>query len=332
VTLWIVGGGAVGLTLAARLARAGEPVRLVVRRPEAAAAIARAGVRLEDPASGESFQVAVPATAGIAGARDVGRGPVLVCARANDTEEVAAALAGVAPEAVVASAQNDVDNEEVLARRFRRVLGVVYRQTCTRVDDAFVRALGAGRMIVGAHPEGGGEDVEALAASLRRAGYDVGVSARIGEDKWLKLCVNLMSAPNALVVREDHATRAFVETKAHLLEEARAALAAAGIAARSCDGRDRSLDQEVDFQRAAIERGESGRPLPIYNQVWQALRSGAALEADRYHRRILDLAARHGVSAPVNARVLAVLEAVAREGRGPESVRAEELLPADPAR
>lgn len=327
MTLWIVGGGAVGLTLAARLARAGAPVRLVVRRPEAAAAIARAGVRLEEPASGASFQVAVPTSVGIAAMRGVGRGPVLVCARANDTEVVAEALAAVAPEAVVASVQNDVDNEEVLARRFPRVLGAVYRQTCTRVDDAFVRALGAGRMIVGAHPEGGGQDVEALAASLRGAGYDVGVSARIGEDEWLKLCVNLMSAPNALVVREDHATRAFVETKARLLEEARDALAAAGITARSCDGRDRSLDQEIAFQRASLARGESGRGLPIYNQVWQALRSGAALEADRYHRRILHLAARHGLAAPVNARVLAVLEAVAREGRGPESVRAEELLP-----
>jgi 2-dehydropantoate 2-reductase len=195
------------------------------------------------------------------------------------------------------------------------------------VGDATVRALGAGRVVVGAHPEGGGADVEALAGALRAAGYDVGVSACIGEDKWLKLCVNLMSAPNALVRREDHETAAFVEVKARCLEEARATLAAAGITARSCDGRDRSLDAEIAFQRASLASGQSARRLPIYNQVWQALRHGGPLEADRYHRRILALAARHGLAAPVNARVLEVLKAVEREKRGPESAGAEDLLP-----
>jgi 2-dehydropantoate 2-reductase len=329
VTLWIAGGGSVGLTLAARLARAGTDVRLVVRRAEAAEAIARAGIELEDPGSGKRFRVSLPVMAGISSARGVGRGPVLLCVRGNDTEEAAEALAAVAPEAVVASVQNDVDNEEILARRFGRVLGAVYRQTCTRVDDASVRALGRGRIVVGAHPEGGGNDVDALAAALSAAGYDMGVSARIGEDKWLKLCVNLMSAPNALVRREDHETAAFVETKARCLEEARATLAAAGIVARSCDGRDRSLDEEIAFQRASLASGRSARRLPVYNQVWQTLRRGGPLEADRYHRRILALAAQHGLAAPVNARVLAVLLAVAREGRGPESVGAEELLPGE---
>ena len=56
--------------------------------------------------------------------------------------------------------------------------------------------------------------MRAYADELRAAGYDVGISQRIGEDRWLKLCVNLMSAPNALIRREDHATRAFVEIKA----------------------------------------------------------------------------------------------------------------------
>ena len=324
MTFWVVGAGAVGLSLGARLARAGESVRLVTRRPEAARALAD-GVRVEDPATAESFRVAIPAQCGVAGSGaevDV----VLLCVRALDTEAAAEALATEAPRATVVSVQNDVTNEPLLARHFERVVGGVYRQTCTRVSDAEVRALGAGRIVVGAHTESAAAGVEPLAAALRAAGYDVGVSPRIGEDKWLKLCVNLMSAPNALVRRDDHETEAFVETKARCLEEARAVLAAEGIVARSCDGRDRSLDEEIAWQRESLARGASARRLPIYNQVWQSLHDDRPLEADRYHRRILALGERHGIATPTNRRVLAVLLEAAAQRRGPESVAAADLL------
>ena len=135
-----------------------------------------------------------------------------------------------------------------------------------------------------------------------------------------------MSAPNALIRREDHSGRNFVEIKARLLEEAKAAVEGAGIVTGSCDGRDRSLDAEIEFQRAALARGDSARPLPIYNQVWAALRHGGPLEADDYHRRILDLAARHGQEAPQNRRILAALERAVRYELGPESMGSDELL------
>ena len=195
-------------------------------------------------------------------------------------------------------------------------------------------------LVIGAHPGPGapGEaaadgtqvdsahTVEALASAFRHAGYDVGVSQRIAEDKWLKLCVNLMSAPNALVVRSDHTHWAFVEVKARLLEEARAALAAGGVSARSCDGHDRSLEEEIHYQRESLALGTSARRAKVYNAVWMALRSGAALEADRYHQRILDLARSHGLAAPVNQRVLQALQRAERDALGPESLRADELL------
>jgi 2-dehydropantoate 2-reductase len=323
----VYGAGAVGLTLAARLAQAAGDVLLVARRPEVAEHIARHGVEVEHPASGERFRAPVPAVAGIeAAVGRIGDDAVLFCMRRPDLEEAAAALAAVAPDAVVASLQNDVDNEERLAQRFRRVLGVVVRQTCTRVGPGEVVALEPGRYVVGVHPEGDSPQLQRLAEALRSAGYDVGVSRRIAEDKWLKLCVNLMSAPNALIRREDHATRAFVELKARLLEEARSVLAAAGIEARSCDGRDRSLDAEIAWQRESLERGTSARRLPLYNNVWAALRWGGPFEACDYHRRILALAAANDVAAPANRRVLAALERAVGAGRGPECLGAAELL------
>jgi 2-dehydropantoate 2-reductase len=323
----IYGAGSVGLVIGARLARAGSRVLFVTRHPEVAREIAEAGVRFEDPGSGETWSAPAAAAASVeAAAEQIGEGPVLFCVRASQTEDAAESLAGAAPGAVVVSVQNDVDNEEILARHFARVLGAVLRQTCTRTQPNAAVATGAGRVVLGVHPEGSGPDVESLAGQLRAAGYDVGLSRRISQDKWLKLCINLMSAPNAMIRREDHTTPAFVEIKARLLEEAKAAVDASGIAALSCDGRDRSLEQEIVHQRESLGRGTSIRLLPVYNQVWSALRHGGPLEADAYHRRILDLASAHGIPAPMNTRVLATLERVAHDSLGPESVGTAEIL------
>ena len=247
--------------------------------------------------------------------------PLVLCTRVADLAPLAEALSRLAPAATAVSAQNGVDSDALLARFFRRAAGLVVRQTCTRFDDRSARAAGRGRLIVGGHA-----DAESLAALLERADYDVGLSRDLGSDRWLKLCLNLLSAPNALVVRQDHASRDFVEAKARLLEEARDVLGAAGIRAASCDGRDRSLDEEISSQRASLEQGTSARNLPLYNQVWSALRGGGSLEADAYHRSICELGRVHGVATPSNARMLELLLLAAREARGPESLRAAELL------
>jgi 2-dehydropantoate 2-reductase len=325
--LVIYGAGAVGLVVGARLARAGVPALLVTRRPEAARLIQEHGVRIEDPASGRAFEQRVPAVCGIEAAEDrIHDGPVVFCMRGPDTAPAARALLSVTRGVPVASLQNDVDNEPVLAADFPLVIAGCVRQTCTRTADNQAVAVGDGRIVVGTWPSGGGAAARELAGLLSRAGFEAPVSTRILEDKWLKLCVNLMSAPNALIRREDHTRFEFVEVKARLLEEARAILRAARVLARSCDGRDRSLDQEISYQRQSLALGTSARPLPVYNQVWAALRSGGPVEADRYHRRMLTLAAEHGIAAPQNARVLEALERAVRERTGPEQLAAKDLL------
>ena len=322
--LTIVGSGSVGLTLAARIARAGHPVRVITRREEAARAIREQGIELEDLTSGESWRVRAAAQP----EPPVGEtGFVLLCVRTPDTDVAAAALAAASPAARLVNVQNGVDGDSVAARHFARVLGAVYRHPCMRVADNRVRMLGGGRMVIGAHPTGAGADVDEVAAILRAAGYDVGISTRIGQDRWLKLCVNLMSAPNALVRRTEHATRAFTEGKARLLEEARDALAAASVGARSCDGRDRSLEAEIAFQRGALERGDAARSLPVFNSVWVGLSRGAPLEADAHHRAIIQLGVRHRIETPTNERALAALEHAARERLGPECCGVEILAP-----
>lgn len=321
----VLGAGSVGLTAGARLGAAGARIHFWTRTEAAALALAREGVRACDPGSGE--RVCARATAS---ARRPGDGPVLLCVRSPQTGAALAALAAVAPEALVVSVQNGVENDARVARRFRRALGVVWRLTCTRVapHPNRVRFAGRGRVVVGANPDAPADErqVLALARAFRAAGFDAGTTDRLAGDRWLKLCVNLLSGPNALVRQSEHRTRAFVEVKLRLLEEARAVLAAAGIEARSGDGRDPDLDAMIAAQRAALDRPPPPRGVPVYNDVWTALHEGRDLEAVEHHEAIVRRGRAHGIATPANERALAALERAQRDGLGPECIGAAELL------
>lgn len=321
----VVGAGSVGLSLAARLSRAGCDVRLLARNEATSAEINDNGIEVVDPASGERFHAHPQALPSSRAIEDDAR-LLLLCVRAPDTAAVVSELALRAPNAVVACAQNDVDNEGIAAAYFERVVGVVVRQTCTRMSPSRTHALGTGRIVVGAYTEAATEATLQLGAAFASAGFDVGLSQDIQADKWLKLCVNLTSVPNALVAQSEHASADFIEIKAQLIEEARQVLGQAGIRAASCDARDRSLDEEIQFHRSSLERGDSARRLPIYNAVWGSLRHGSPLEAEHYHGRIAELGKRHDVRTPMNQRARALVLRAQRKELGPESLTCAHFL------
>jgi len=108
---------------------------------------------------------------------------------------------------------------------------------------------------------------------------------------------------NALVRPEDHTRAGFGAVKAALLLEARAVLSRRGIIAASCDGRDASLDEEIERQRTAGPRAR-----PVHNDTWRRLRRGLRPKTV-YHDTIVALAGPDG--APRNRAMLALLDAAA---------------------
>jgi 2-dehydropantoate 2-reductase len=331
ITIW--GPGSVGLVLGARLAHAGNDVLFVCRSEASADRIRHEGVHFEDLGSKQRFCVAASAIrADEVTEGHIAEGPVLLCVRMQHTQSAVSRLSRVAQRSPVAVVQNGLTGEALVAAVHPVVIGAVYRQTCTRRSVNSVVSLGAGRIIVGGSNRSGKRAALDLSKLLVCAGYDVGVSDQIEQDKWLKLCVNLMSAPNALIRRQDHESAAFVAIKSTLLEEARAATQAASVEVNSCDGRDRSLEEEIAFQRDALASGVSKRSLPLYNQVWTALRAGEPPEADDYHREILHLAHANAVAAPMNARMLIAIERAARGRLRPECFAAKEILSIAPNR
>ncbi|MHC4972877.1 MAG: ketopantoate reductase family protein [Planctomycetota bacterium] len=292
----VFGAGSVGTVLAGLLADAGVDVRLAGRG-------AVGGLRLEGDEETVIAQVPVVVEP---------EGTILLCVHAPDVGGLCARWPGRS----VVTWQNGVSSEEEAAR-WCRVIGGVWRMTCTLLEPGRALYTRRGRVVVGRHPEADRDDdeVEALAADLGLAGFDVGVSPRIAGDKWLKLCLNLTSAPHALIRKQDHGRPEFGALKAALLEEARDVLFAAGIEVRSCDGRDLPLEEEIERHRAG-----GTRQRPVYNDTWRQLAQGRRPKS-LYHDTFVDLA---GGSAPRNA---AMLELVLR-ATGPECYSVDEVFTA----
>jgi len=291
----VFGAGSVGTVLAGLLADAGVDVRLAGRK-----ALGR--LRLEGDDETVSARVPVVVRP---------EGTILLCVREPEVGELCRGWKG----RQVVTFQNGVASEAVAAHHCR-VIGGVWRMTCTLVEPGVARFTKRGRVVVGRHPEGRDDDVEALAADLLRARLDAAVSAEIGRDKWLKLFANVASAANALIRRADHGRPEFGEVKAALLEEAHDVFAAAGIEATSCDGKDASMDEEIERQRRAGRRAR-----PVFNATWRQLSQGRAVK-ERYHATIVDLAAQAGRSAPRNAAMLQLLDAA----RAPECYSVESVF------
>jgi 2-dehydropantoate 2-reductase len=189
----VVGAGAIGAFVAARLTEAGWPVAVVARG--AALEALRAGpLRLVD--DGAEREVRLRAVAGAADAGPVGL--ALVCTKSFDTEAAGRALApALAPGAVVLSLQNGVDNPAVLARACpgAAVGGVAVYLGCQRAGPARVvrrpsRDPVTGRLRDLLAGGGAGPPGAALAAVAAAIGVPSRVDASDAEALWTKLVAN----------------------------------------------------------------------------------------------------------------------------------------------
>ena len=169
----VIGPGAVGGTIAVRLADSGLDVEVVARGPHLAA-IQRDGLELRDPGGSRVARV-----------RAVGRPDevewgddhvVLLAVKSQDTPGVLAQLADVAPvELPVVCVQNGVTNELDALRLFSNVHGVVVMCPTVHLRPGVVIAHShpiPGILDVGRFPAGHDDTTLAVAAALRRAGFE----------------------------------------------------------------------------------------------------------------------------------------------------------------
>ncbi|MFD3441911.1 ketopantoate reductase family protein [Streptomyces sp. NPDC058685] len=318
----IIGAGAIGGTIGARLADAGHEVVLVARGTHYEVMKAD-GLRFQAPDGEHVHRLAVvqgPDALGELRADDV-----LVLAVKSQDSGVALDTWGAAPVAGGGTAaerlpmvcvQNGVEGQRIALRCFRRVYGVCVWLPAAFVEPGVVSAPGApltGVLHIGRHPHGVDDTVRKIAADLETACFEAPVVADVARWQYAKLLGNLANAINALSwpIAGEEARRLYEQVRA----EGESVLRAAGIPHVS--GQEQ---QEAHGGKVRWVGGGGG-------SSWQSLTRGTGtIEADYLNGEIVLLGRLHGVPTPLNELLQRMATTFARERRPAGSLPEAELV------
>jgi 2-dehydropantoate 2-reductase len=326
----IIGAGAVGGGIGARLWESGHEVVLTARGAHLAALRAN-GMRLATPDG--TVTLPVPA---VAGPSELSLRTDDVLIMAVKTQDVTGVLdtwawepvagGGTAATALpVFCAQNGVASERLALRRFRDVYGVCVWMPSTHLEPGVIEAQATpktGLLTIGRYPSGADETARQVAADLVASTFLAPVSENVMRWKYGKLLTNLGNAVEAVCgSAQAQGTSADVirELRTRARDEGSAVLAAAGI-------------EPVSPAEQAERRGNHLTVRPVEGAArgggssWQSLTRGTgSIEADYLNGEIVLLGREHGVPTPVNELLQRLANQFARERRAPGSVTGAEL-------
>ena len=325
----IIGAGAIGGTIAARLSAAGVPV-VAVARGEHADAIERDGLTLRTPGGDVVGRPTVWRSVDDAA---VTSDDVFVLAvKSHAAQQALGEWASVrlpdgrfAGEVVpVFVTLNGVEGERLASRYFACVYGVCVWAPCTMPGPGVVASYfypASGVYHVSRYPAASTDaaDIALLdetAAAWQSASLDMQVHPDSMPWKWRKLVNNVGNAFDALLDTPDHA---LVAAARH---EAVEVMAAAGV----------EISPE-HVENAARQAGPSMGPIPGLpyggSSSRQSLARGAGgagtIEAAYLNGEIALLARSLGRSAPINEAMVWIADDAARRGLGPGCYTGPEL-------
>ncbi|MEU8250114.1 2-dehydropantoate 2-reductase N-terminal domain-containing protein [Nonomuraea sp. NPDC048916] len=306
----VIGAGAVGGTIGARLFQGGHEVLLVARGAHYEA-LRSGGLRLFTPGSAETLTI--PATDTPVPPRD---DDVLILA--TKSQDTITALDPWPRHVPVVCAQNGVENERTVLRRFGRVYGMCVWLPALHLEPGTVAAHGhprSGMLHIGRYPQGVDELSQQIAADLAKSGFVALATPDVMRWKYGKLLGNLGNALEALSERAPGTESLHERVRA----EGTAVLEEAGIP-YSTPREERELrGRQVELMPIeGIERGGGSS--------WQSLaRSSGSIEADYLNGEIVLLGREYGIPTPVNEVLQAEANRFAREQLPPGSMPLERL-------
>jgi 2-dehydropantoate 2-reductase len=286
VRVAILGAGATGGFLGARLARAGADVVLIARGPHLQA-MREAGLRLIEPA-GEST-VRVEATDDLGAVRDADA--VFVTLKAHSVPAIAGRLAAnLGADTAVVSAQNGipwwyfqrhggelegtyletVDPGGMVARTIdpERVIACIVYPATSVVGPGIVRHVEGEKFSLGELDGSKTPRILALSSLLAGAGLKAPVQSRIRQELWVKLLGNAVFNPLSALTRASLGEMAESPVLAPIV---RAAMEEVDAVARrlgveipvTIDQRIRGAARVGAHKTSMLQDLESGRPMEI---------------------------------------------------------------------
>src|SRR6201996_985869 len=290
----VVGAGAIGGVIAARLATAeGTDVEVPVLAPGATfAAIRDGGLRVSSPESANTGETASARVTASDDAAELGEQDfVIVAVKAQSMASVAKAAGGLlGPSTAVLSTLNgvpwwfldgfggpaagrhldSVDPGGFIASVLpaARVIGGTVHLSAAAPAPGEVSWRSGNRLIIGELDGSPSPRLDALTGALRAAGFDVTISARIRDDVWYKLWGNLTLNPICALTNastgpalDDDLVRDFVS---RAMLEARAIGDRIGCPiAQSPEDRHAGTRKLGDFAPSMLQDARAGRALEL---------------------------------------------------------------------
>mgnify|MGYP000854495730 CR=1 FL=1 len=316
----IAGAGAIGCTLAALLAKAGDAQSLsapavvsVLARGETLRALETGGVMLHRRGRQLQGRVIASDDAAQLGAQDV----LFVCAKSQDVVPILAAARQMIDEKTVVvplvngvpfwffqgqgtewqgRAVQAVDQDGAILRSLpaSQIVGAVTFVTAERTAPAVVVSDNPLLIVLGEIDHSPvSERIESIAAVLSHAGIEARCVATLRDTLWTKMLANLTSNPLSVI---SGATLHAIYSDPHLLPVVREMLGE-GLALAAAFG------ARIPFGPARFI-SEGAAMGMVRTSMLQDFLAGRPLELAAIGDAVLELARLHGMDMPVSARVI----------------------------
>lgn len=315
----IFGAGSIGVYAGVSLLAAGADA-VLIGRSRMHARIASEGVRLTDLHGADRHVDAsrIPYSEDAEAVRDAAL--ILVAVKSADTAAAAAAICAHArSDALVVSLQNGVGNADVLRAGLPGhcvLAGMVPFNVVQMPGNRFHRGT-EGELMVEASPK-----LAPWLDMFRKAGLSLLERHDFTAVQWGKLLLNLNNPVNALSglpLKAELSQLAYRRCLALLIGEALAVLKAAGIrpakVARVAPGLLPVLLRLPDFLFRRVASAMLNIDPQARSSMWEDLQAGRRTEVDYLNGAVAHLAQAHGRTAPLNARIVALIRE-AEQGNG----------------
>ena len=288
----VMGAGAVGCYYGFMLARAGHDV-VLIGRPQHLEAIERQGLRLEAQTFDEHIRVSVSTEAGAVQRARL----VLFCVKSNDTESGAAAIKPhLAPDAVVLSLQNGVENADRLRALLpQQVIAAAVYIGVEMAGPGHVRHHGRGELLIEASKASAD-----VARTLIAAGVPTDISDNVRGALWAKLITNCAYNALSAITQLPYGRLVKGEGVSAVMRD----LVGECVAVAQADGV--SLPGDVDAGVRRIAETVPGQ----YSSTAQDLARGKRSEIDHLNGLIVRRGEALGIATPANRLLQALVKLI----------------------
>ena len=303
----IYGAGGIGSIMGGHLFRTGHDV-ILIGRPGHVNAINKNGLRLITPTGTHVLQIP-----SVTSPEQIDYRPddvVFLCTKGQDTEAALQNLKEVIADIPVFCFQNGVRNEEIAAKYFTGVYGVMVRVGAEYLKDGEViaRRDPPGWYIIGRYPEGTDDLTETVADDLRTAGYFIRTVKDVMPYKWGKLMANTGNAVGAIT---SGSWQDMMPIFRAVGEEAAKVVEKAGT-------------KWISQEQVAKDWPEITAPLrgqlntEAQSSTWQSLeRHQGSIETDFLNGEIVRVAKQLGLKAPLNEKLVEITREMAANHEPP---------------